>query len=71
MPAASFTIPYSRVQSFRLALDPRSQLRVGQAFHIFAELHKMQQDRAFCDRLWQADDETAWSMIESITDYQN
>lgn len=71
MPVASFTIPASRVQSFRLSHDPRSALRVGQAFHIFAQLYKMHQDRVFCDQLWEADGEVAWAMIESITDHQN
>lgn len=41
-------------------------LRVGQAFHNFMELHKCTQDKEWCDRLWNMDGRTAFETIKSI-----
>lgn len=70
-PPASFTIPLSRVQPFLHSLNPKSALRIGQAFHLQMDLYKMHQDKAFCDLLWETDGQEARDMISTITDYQN
>ena len=45
-------------------------LRYGQAFHRQFKLDKVtnQQDKEFCDRLWEADEEKAKAMIASRLD---
>ena len=46
-------------------------LRYGQAFHRQFKLDKVtnQQDKEFCDRLWNASDEKAKAMIQSRLDH--
>jgi hypothetical protein len=48
-------------------------LRYGQAFYNYAKLHKVDhpQDKEFCDRLFNADDDKAKQMIISRTDLAN
>lgn len=67
----SFTIPQSSVDIFARQHRSDSGLRVGQAFHQYFNLERMTQDRAFCDRLYQADGSKAWAMVREITDPQN
>lgn len=62
------TFPLSRVKQFR---HESEHLRYGQAFHQFMRLDKCEQDRVFCDRLYNADNETAKKMIESRIDHQS
>lgn len=47
-------------------------LRYGQALHQYAKLEKVTgQDKNFCDRLYEADEEKAKSMIASRLDRNN
>lgn len=47
-------------------------LRWGQAFHQYMKLHKVTgQDKAFCDKLYNATDEIAKAMVASRTDKNN
>ena len=61
--------PKSRVDQFQYR---NKCLRYGQAFHNFMKLHKCNQDRNFCDRLWnERSEERAKAMIASRTDPNN
>ena len=53
------------------AIQGQKHLRVGQAFHQHFSLEKITNTdtKVFCDRLYEADGDKAWKMIESITDY--
>lgn len=46
-------------------------LRLGQAFHQYFKLEKItdQENKIFCDRLYESSGDEANKMIESITDY--
>lgn len=46
-------------------------LRLGQAFHQHFKLDKItnEENKIFCDRLYEADGDEARKMIETITDY--
>jgi hypothetical protein len=57
----------SEVRRFK---HTNKSLRYGQAFYNFMKLHKVsdQQDKEFCERLYNADDEKAKTMIRSRTD---
>lgn len=46
-------------------------LRYGQEFHQWARLDKItnEQDKFFCDKLYQAGDALAKAMIDNITDF--
>jgi len=46
-------------------------LRLGQAFHQHFKLDKItnEENKIFCDSLYEADGDDARKMIESITDY--
>jgi hypothetical protein len=57
--------PLSRVQAFR-KIHP--ELRYGQEFHQYMGLEKCEQDRDFCDRLYNVSDDVARKMIDSRTD---
>lgn len=46
-------------------------LRYGQAFHKFMKLEKCQQDKWFCDKLYNADETTAKNMIASRIDHNS
>jgi hypothetical protein len=59
--------PASRVNAF---IKRHPELRYGQEFHQYMELHKCEQDRIFCDQLYQADGEVAKSMIDSRIDWE-
>ena len=49
-------IPYSRYIEFMKERQCASDsLRLGQAFHTYMELDKIQSDRDFCDLLYNAD----------------
>jgi hypothetical protein len=61
--------PKTRVDAFR---HTNKALRYGQAFHQYMRLDKITGlDKAFCDRLYQADGEKAKAMIASRTDKEN
>jgi hypothetical protein len=62
------TFPLSRVKEFR---HQSEHLRYGQAFHQFMRLDKCEQDREFCDRLYNASDDVARKMIDSRIDHQS
>lgn len=62
------TFPKSRVDQF---VHHNKHLRYGQAFHRFMKLEKSQQDKWFCDKLYNADEKTAKAMIASRTDYNS
>lgn len=57
--------PLTRYTAFRKQFNPDAGLRLGQAFHTYMQLDKCVQDKAFCDRLYNADETTARRMIES------
>jgi len=63
------TFPASRVNQFRF--DPNSGLRWGQSFYDFMQLDKCTQDREFCDKLYNATDETAKDMVRDRIDTNN
>lgn len=46
-------------------------VNLGQAFHRYFKLDKItnEEDKNFCDRLYEMGDEEAQKVIESITDY--
>lgn len=46
-------------------------LRWGQAFHQHMKLERCTQDKAFCDKLYNADDQTAKAMVASRLDREN
>lgn len=60
----------SRVDAFR---HLNKSLRWGQAFHGYMKLEKITdiQDKAFCDRLYYADNEKAKAMVRSRLDKEN
>lgn len=61
--------PKTQVVAFK---HKNKALRYGQAFHQFMKLEKVTgQDKSFCDRLYQADEEKAKAMIASRTDYNS
>lgn len=64
------SIPATRVKAFR---KPLNGMRWGQAFYGHMELHKLTSPttKAWCDKLYNADDETAKKMVESVTDHAN
>ena len=64
------SIPATRVKAFRKTLNG---LRWGQEFYGFMELHKLTSPaaKAWCDKLYNADDETAKKMVASVTDHAN
>lgn len=61
---SNLTFPKSLTDRFR---HNNKALRYGQAFHRFMRLEKLKfpADKAFCDKLYNADDETAKAMIAS------
>jgi hypothetical protein len=69
-----FTIPFTQYQDFcRLwnkSPDMRHNLRFGQAFYNYADLHKMTQT-PFLDKLYNASFMDAEKMILDILDYAN
>jgi hypothetical protein len=50
-----------------------SGLRLGQAFHTWAELNKITnaEDKAFCDALYNAKSDVASHMLIARTDWRN
>ncbi len=60
--------PKSKVDQFK---HRNKALRYGQAFYQFMKLEKCDQDKSFCDRLYEVDEERAKQMIASRTDYNN
>lgn len=64
----TLTFPLSRVMKFRKV---HPELRYGQEFHQYMELHKCEQDREFCDKLYEADGIKAIKMIDSRIDWEN
>ncbi len=67
----TLSIPRSRLVEFQQYFKGTSGLRVGQAFHQFMQLEKVVSDKTFCDRLYQADGDRAWTMILSLVDESN
>ena len=69
-----FTVPFSQYQSFCLTWNsiPKEtqQLRFGQGFYNFANLHKMTQTN-FLDKLYNASNDVAKKMLLNIIDYSN
>lgn len=65
--------PYSQVKAFQQQFDPSKGLRWGQAFHQFLKLERVTfpGDLQFCNKLYNTDDNTARSMVESRIDYSN
>lgn len=72
-PTISF--PITRVARFYMActMDNRTQLRLGQKFHEYMALHKVLNpvDRLLCDKIYEADGQTAIDLIEKHTDYSS
>lgn len=66
----TLSIPATRVEAFR---KPLNAMRWGQAFYGYMDFHKVTHpaNKAWCDRLYQADDATAKKMVESVTDHAN
>lgn len=63
------TFSKSMVEKF---VHRNKSLRWGQAFHQHFKLHKITgTDKAFCDRLYNASDDTAKAMVASRTDKNN
>ena len=63
------TFPWSRVSQFKKV---HRELRYGQEFHQFMELNKCEQDREFCDKLYnEVSFIDAIKMIESRIDWEN
>jgi hypothetical protein len=62
------TFSNSVIQDFR---HDSKTLRYGQAFYQWVKLEKVvnEIDKCFCDRLYNADDDTAKNMIKSRTDF--
>ena len=60
--------PNSRVSQFK---HTDKNLRWGQAFHQFMQLEKCEQDREFCDMLYNASDEKAKNMVRERIDTTN
>lgn len=60
------TFSKSLVDKFK---HTNNALRYGQQFYIAFKLHKVEgQDKAFCDKLYNATEKTAKAMIASRTD---
>ncbi len=67
--AGLLSFPKSLFDRFRHA---NKNLRWGQAFHQFMKLEKCQQDKNFCDRLYnEVDEEKAKAMVISRLDRSN
>lgn len=62
------TFPASKIKKFQ---HKNKALRWGQAFHQFMKLEKCDQDKHFCDKLYNADEATAKAMVASRTDNHN
>lgn len=64
------TFSKSEVNNFRFKDDGQ---RYGQSFYNYFKLHKItnSQDKLFCDKLYNADYETAKVMISSRIDNEN
>lgn len=61
--------PKTQVNAFQ---HKNKALRYGQAFHQFMKLEKVTgQDKDFCDRLYQANEDKAKAMIASRTDHNS
>lgn len=70
--------PASMVKSFEesewyAAFKAGNGTRLGQAFHCFAKLHRVEnpKDKEFCDKLWDADNEKAADLIVARIDENN
>lgn len=64
----ALTFSKSEVDAFR---NPNQHLRWGQAFHQHFKLERCTQDKAFCDELYEADDQQAKAMVASRTDHSH
>ena len=62
--------PKTRVMDFR---HTNKAQRWGQAFYDYMELHKVTDpdEKVFCDKLYNADNDTAKMMVASRTDPMN
>lgn len=67
--SVTLTFPLTRVKQFRH--DPFSGQRYGQGFFDFMKLDKCVQDRDFCSKLYNADDDEARKMIAERTDHNS
>lgn len=68
----AITISKSEIERFcSYRISNRNGLRLGQAFHQYFKLEKItnEEDKIFCDRLYEMDGDEARKAIESITDY--
>lgn len=66
---ARLSIPKSRVDEF-MKQSNQGQ-RLGQAFYQFMNAEKCTQDKAWWDRLYEANDVIAKTMIDTVTDWSN
>lgn len=68
----SLRISGSQVKLWRsLRVSRNSPLRTGQHFHNYFRLDRLDQDKEFLDKLYEADQQAADKMIEQITDHNN
>lgn len=62
---------YAHRKGTKQGMEEAKHLRLGQHFHNWAELHKVvnPEDKAFCDRLYNADDNRAGRMLVYAMDW--
>lgn len=70
---ARFSIPRSRYEEFSAGFNEQQygKQRWGQAFYGFMQAHKCQQDRWWWDRLYNADETFARSMVKALMDHDS
>lgn len=66
----TLSVPISRYKNFN---KKNPYMRLGQEFYNFMSFHKVvsEPNKAFCDKLYVADDAKANEMIQSIIDHHN
>lgn len=70
--APALSIPKTRFDEFATQRHTQqARQRFGQAFFNYMGAHKCTQDKAWWDRLYQADDDEARSMIKAVIDWDN
>jgi hypothetical protein len=72
MELGGLTIPVSRFQAFcKDFVESNNGRRWGQAFYDYMQAHKCQQDKWWWDRLYNADNAFARSMVKAMLDHNN
>lgn len=67
----AFSIPQSRYVQFCSQFDKNSRQRWGQAFYDFMQAHRCTQDAWWWDRVYNASEKHAQSMVKAVLDFNN